>query len=138
MSIFQKSWHLNEKSFQTERFIFIDYLNVHISKDLNPKGYIKIVKNGQITAWYLGNEFWDFFTSIFMIINELNSQYMIGLYKTLSLPVTVYIYIVHYHCVFTVMRKGLNNQNLIHKIWAFSKPSITKMFIFFKKMSNKY
>ena len=82
-----------EKSFQTERFIFIDYLNVHISKDLNPKGYIKIVKNGQITAWYLGNEFWDFFTSIFMIINELNSQYMIGLYKTLSLPVTVYIYI---------------------------------------------
>ena len=49
-SIFQKSEHLYEKSFQAERFIFIDYLNVHISKDLNPKGYIKIMKNGQITA----------------------------------------------------------------------------------------
>ena len=50
MSIFQKSEHFYEKSFQAERFIFIDYLNVHISKDLNPKGYIKIMKNGQITA----------------------------------------------------------------------------------------
>ena len=49
-SIFQKSEHFYEKSFQAERFIFIDYLNVHISKDLNPKGYIKIMKNGQITA----------------------------------------------------------------------------------------
>ena len=50
MSIFQKSEHLYEKSFQAERFIFIDYLNVHILKDLNPKGFIKIMKNGQITA----------------------------------------------------------------------------------------
>ena len=50
MSIFQKSEHLYEKSFQAERFIFIDYHNIHISKDLNPKGYIKIMKNDQITA----------------------------------------------------------------------------------------
>ena len=50
MSIFQKSEHFYEKSFQAERFIFIDYLNVNISKDLNPKGFIKIMKNGQITA----------------------------------------------------------------------------------------
>ena len=79
MSIFQKSEHLYEKSFQAERFIFIDYLNVHISKDLNPKGFIKIMKNIQITAWYLYNEFWDFFTSIFGLFNELNSQYMISI-----------------------------------------------------------
>ena len=78
MSIFQKSWHFYEKNFQAERFIFIDYLNVHISKDLYPKGYIEIMKNGQITAWYLCNEFIDFFTSISLIINELNSQYMRG------------------------------------------------------------
>ena len=78
MSIFQKSEHFYEKSFQAERFIFIDYHNIHVSKDLNPKGYIKIMKNDQITAWYLCNEYWDFFISIFVIINELNSQYMIG------------------------------------------------------------
>ena len=47
MSIFQKSLHFYEKTFQAERFIFIDYLNVHISKDLNPKGYMKIIKNVQ-------------------------------------------------------------------------------------------
>ena len=57
MSIFQKSEHLYEKSFQAERFVFTDYLNVHISKDLNPKGFIKILKNGQITALYIWNEF---------------------------------------------------------------------------------
>ena len=50
MSIFQKLEHLYEKSFQAERFVFTDYLNVHILKDLNPKGFIKILKNGQITA----------------------------------------------------------------------------------------
>ena len=72
MSIFQKSWHLYEKKIQAERFIFIDYVKVHISKDLNPKGYIQILKIGQITAWYLCNEFLDFFTSVFVIINELN------------------------------------------------------------------
>ena len=42
------------------------------------KGYIEIMKNGQITAWYLCNEFIDFLTSISLIINELNSQYMRG------------------------------------------------------------
>ena len=78
MSIFQKSWHFYEKSFQAERFIFINYLKVHILKDLNPKGYIKIMKKSQITARYLCNEVWDFFTSIFVIINELNSQCMIS------------------------------------------------------------
>ena len=52
-----------------------------------------------------------FFTSIFVIINELSSQYMICVLKTFPLPVTIYIYIyrVHYHSVFTFMGKGLNN-----------------------------
>ena len=50
MSIFKKSEHFYEKTFQAERFIFINYHNIHVLKDLNPKGYIKIMKNDQITA----------------------------------------------------------------------------------------
>ena len=50
VSIFKKSEHFYEKTFQAERFIFINYHNIHVLKDLNPKGYIKIMKNDQITA----------------------------------------------------------------------------------------
>ena len=79
-SIFQKSSHLYEKVFNL--------------KDLNPKGYIKIMKNCQlqhdINAMNL-----SFFISIFVITNKLNPSYS--------------VYIVHYHCVFIFIGKGLNN-----------------------------
>ena len=43
LSIFKKSEHFYEKTFQAERFIYIDYLNAHISIELNLKGYIQIM-----------------------------------------------------------------------------------------------
>ena len=79
-SIFQKSSHLNKKVFNL--------------KHLNAKGCIKIMKNCQLQHDIHAINL-SFFISIFVLINKLNPSYS--------------VYIVHYHCVFIYIRKGLNN-----------------------------